>query len=61
MKIYNFLKTYVGATFTAFASVCSILGLMLMFINNQLASIIALSVFCLGFMILNIWNLKGYQ
>ena len=59
MKIYNFLKTYVGATFTAFASVCSILGLMLMFINNQLASIIALSVFCLGFMILIYGILKA--
>ncbi len=59
MKIYNFLKTYVGATFTGLASICSIVGLVLMFINNQLACIIALSVFCLGFIVLLYGILKA--
>lgn len=48
MKIYNFLKTYIGPFCTFFASLCSIVGLVLLFINNKTACIIALAVFCIG-------------
>ena len=59
MKIYNFLKAYIGPTYTGFASLCSIVGLMLIFINNNTACIIALFVFCIGFIVLIYGILKA--
>lgn len=52
MNIYNFLKAYIGPVYTGFASLCSIGGLILMFINNKTACIIALVIFCIGLMVL---------
>ncbi|WP_288317681.1 hypothetical protein [Xylanibacter caecicola] len=48
MKIYNFLKAYIGSVYVGFASLCSILGLVLLFIESKTACIIALIVFCFG-------------
>lgn len=56
MKVYNFLNAYIGPTYSGLASLCSIVGLILMFTNNKTACIIALSVFCLGFIAL-IWGI----
>lgn len=50
MKVYNFLKTYIGPAYAGLASLCSIAGLVLLFINSKTACIIALAVFCLGLM-----------
>lgn len=52
MNIYKFLKTYVGSAFTGLASFCSILSVVLLFINNKTASFIALGFFCLSLAIL---------
>lgn len=52
MNIYNFLKAYIGLAYTGFASFCSIAGLVLLFINNKTACIIALAVFCIGLIVL---------
>lgn len=56
MKIYSFLKAYIGPVYTGLASLCSIIGLMLMFISNTIACIIALTIFCVGFVVL-IWGI----
>lgn len=56
MKVYNFLKAYVGPACTGLASICSILGLVLMFINSKTACIVALCVICLGFAAI-IWGI----
>lgn len=56
MKVYNFLKAYIGPAYTGLASLCSILGLVLMFINSKTACIVALCVICLGFAAL-IWGI----
>lgn len=52
MEVYNLLKAYVGAFCATFASVCSIVGLALMFVNNKTACVVALSVFCIGFIVI---------
>lgn len=52
MKVYTFLKAYIGPAFTCFASLCSIAGIMLLFINNKTACIIALAIFSIGLCVL---------
>ena len=47
MKVYNFLKAYIGPAYTGLASLCSILGLVLLFINSKTACIVALCVIML--------------
>lgn len=59
MKLFNFLRTYAGASFIYFASFCSIASLVLFFINYKLACIFALCFFCLGLLILLIGILRG--
>lgn len=59
MKFINFLKTYAGAGYYFFASMCSIASLVLFFINNELACIIALCLFCCCLFILLIGILRG--
>ena len=48
-KVYNFLNAYIGPVFMGLSYLCSILGVILLFVNNKLACIIALIVFCVGF------------
>lgn len=52
MKVYNFLKAYIGPVYTGLASLCSIVGLVLVFMNSKTACIVALSAFCIGFVAL---------
>lgn len=59
MKICYFLKAYIGAAYGFIASLCSIASLVLLFVNNKLACIIALMVFCLGLLILLYGILRG--
>ncbi len=59
MKIYNFLKTYIGAAYGLFASFCSIASLVLLFVNSRLACIIALAVFCLGLLAIIYGIIRG--
>ena len=59
MRVYNFLKTYAGATYSFIASLCSIASLVLLFINSKLACIVALSVFCFGLLILLYGIMRG--
>lgn len=48
MRFYPFLKTYIGAAFTFFASLCSIASLVLLFINTHYAVIVALVIYGIG-------------
>lgn len=59
MKIYYFLKTYIGAAYGLFASFCSVASLVLLFVNSKLACVIALTVFCLGLLILLYGIMRG--
>lgn len=59
MNIYNFLKAYIGPVYAGFASLCSIAGLVLLFVNNKTACIIALAVFCVGLIVLVYGILKA--
>lgn len=59
MKFINFFKTYAGASYYFLASLCSIASLVLFFINNKLACIIALIVLCCGLIILLSGILRG--
>ena len=52
MTFYNFLKAYIGPLCTNIASLCSIVGLILLFINDKTACIIALIVFCIGLIVI---------
>ena len=52
MTFYNFLKAYIGPLCTNIASLCSIVGLVLLFINDKTACIIALIVFCIGLIVI---------
>lgn len=52
MKIYNFLKAYIGPTYAGIASLCSIAGLVLLFVNSKTACIVALAVFCVGLVVI---------
>ena len=59
MKIYSFLKTYIGAGYSFIASLCSIASLVLLFINSKAALIVALTIFCLGLLIILYGVMKG--
>lgn len=59
MKVYNFLKAYIGPAYAGFASLCSIVGLVLMFASSKTACIVALSVFCVGFIVLILGILRA--
>ena len=59
MRIFNFLKTYAGATYFFVASLCSIASFVLFFIKDSWACIVALAVFCLGFIILLCGIMRG--
>lgn len=59
MNIYNFLKAYIGPTCAGFASFCSICSVVLLFINNKTACIIALIVFSVGLLALVYGILKA--
>lgn len=50
MKLYNLFQAYVGPIITFFASLCSIAGLILLFVNSKTACIVALVFFCIGMM-----------
>lgn len=47
-NIYSFIKAYIGPTYTFFASLCSIVSIVLLFVKNEKACIIALFVVCVG-------------
>ena len=59
MKIFNFLRTYIASIYAFVASFCSIVSLILMFISNQAATLVALIVLCLSFIILLYGILRG--
>lgn len=59
MKLFYFLKTYTGAIWSFIASVCSIASLVLLFINNKTACIIALAIFSVGLLILLYGIIRG--
>lgn len=59
MKVFDFLRAYIGSMCAIFASLCSIVSLILMFVGNQTAGLIALTVLCLGFAILICGILRG--
>lgn len=59
MRTYHFLKTYIGPTYGFLASLCSILSLVLLFVNSRMALIIALSVFCIGLLIVTYGIVRG--
>ena len=59
MKVYNFLKTYIGPVYAGLASLCSIVGLAMLFVNSKTACIVALSVFCAGLAIIVIGILRA--
>lgn len=52
MQIYQFIKTYIGPAFTFIASLCSIAGLVLLFINTTWTVVIALVIYGIGMTIL---------
>ena len=52
MEIITFLKAYVGKSYSVFTSLCSIAGFVALFVKNETACIIALSVFCLCLLLL---------
>lgn len=47
MGIITFFKTYVSTPYTVLTSFCSIAGFIVLFVKNETACIVALSVFCL--------------
>lgn len=59
MKIFNFLRTYIAAICAFIASLCSIVSLILMFVGDQTACLIALVVLCVGFAALIYGILRG--
>ena len=48
MNIYNFLKAYIGPAYVGLASFCPIASLILLFVNNKIACIVALAICCIG-------------
>lgn len=58
-QFVNFIKAYAGTTFTVIASLCSIIGLVLMFMSNKEAVMVALCVIIIGFISLIIGILRG--
>ena len=59
MRIYDFLKAYIGSTVAILASVCSVASFVLLFVRSEMATIVALSIFSLGWIVLVIGILKG--
>lgn len=59
MKVYNFLKTYIGAIYGLMASLCSIMSLVLLFVNSRVALIVALIVFCIGLLVITYGIVRG--
>lgn len=56
MWLRYFLKVYVGPTFTLFASVCSILSVVLLFLNHAWMGFVALAIICVGLVVL-LWRI----
>lgn len=52
MNIYNFLKAYIGTVYTGLASLCTIIGFVLLFVSNKTACLVALLVFCIGLIVI---------
>ena len=52
MDIYHFLKAYIGSVYTGLVSLCSVVGFILFFVNDKTACIVAVTVFCIGLILI---------